>query len=207
MWGNYSCDWCFPLLSFLLTPFSGTGRGIPAQNTFNAALKASLASVEAIGLLKGRWRILQDLNVGLHHALQTIVACCVLHNLCQIAREPELGLFKEPEENGSLNRALESERSFYYYELKKLFPNKNINKVIETSLSANQERAEMEKKKLVWKVEDSSEEETKVMRGGLVDPVELVVELAPMEIRTFLVDLEYIKNSVFNNSTLGKVRN
>lgn len=65
----------------------------------------------------------------------------------------------------------------------------------------------MEKKKLVWKVEDSSEEETKVMRGGLVDPVELVVELAPMEIRTFLVDLEYIKNSVFNNSTLGKVRN
>ncbi|XP_056689523.1 alpha-mannosidase At3g26720 isoform X2 [Spinacia oleracea] len=94
-----------------------------------------------------------------------------------------------------------------HVELKKLFPNKNINKVIETSLSANQERAEMEKKKLVWKVEDSSEEETKVMRGGLVDPVELVVELAPMEIRTFLVDLEYIKNSVFNNSTLGKVRN
>ncbi|XP_021762462.1 alpha-mannosidase At3g26720-like isoform X2 [Chenopodium quinoa] len=68
-----------------------------------------------------------------------------------------------------------------------------IIKVTETSLSANQERAEMEKKRLAWKVENSSGKETKVSRGGPVDPVELVVELAPMEIRTFLVDLEYIK--------------
>uniref|UniRef100_A0A803LR44 Glycosyl hydrolase family 38 C-terminal domain-containing protein n=1 Tax=Chenopodium quinoa TaxID=63459 RepID=A0A803LR44_CHEQI len=68
-----------------------------------------------------------------------------------------------------------------------------IIKVTETSLSANQERAEMEKRRLAWKVENSSGKETKVSRGGPVDPVELVVELAPMEIRTFLVDLEYIK--------------
>ncbi|XP_010695374.1 protein ALP1-like [Beta vulgaris subsp. vulgaris] len=109
-------DWCFPSLSFLLTPFSGNGRGTPAQNTFNAALmKGRSATVEAIGLLKGRWKILQDLNVGLHHAPQTIVACCVLHNLCQIAREPEPELYKEPEESGSPPRILESERSFYYY--------------------------------------------------------------------------------------------
>jgi len=59
------------------------------------------------------------------------------------------------------------------------------------SLSVNQERAEMEKKRLVWKVDKSSKEETK--RGGPVDPVECVVELAPMEIRTFLLDLEYIQ--------------
>ncbi|KMT06844.1 hypothetical protein BVRB_6g151860 [Beta vulgaris subsp. vulgaris] len=83
-----------------------------------------------------------------------------------------------------------------HVELKKLFPNKNIKKVTETSLSANQERAEMEKKRLAWKTEDSSEEETKVSKGGPVDPVKLVVELAPMEIRTFVVDLEYIKKFV-----------
>ncbi|KAL2939654.1 hypothetical protein RDABS01_033812 [Bienertia sinuspersici] len=77
-----------------------------------------------------------------------------------------------------------------HVELKKLFPNKNIKKVTETSLSANQERTEMEKKRLSWKTDDSSETVTK---GGPVDPVKLVVELAPMEIRTFLVDLEYIK--------------
>lgn len=72
-------------------------------------------------------------------------------------------------------------------ELKKLFPNKKISKVTEMSLSANQERAEMEKKRLVWKVEGSSEE-SKVVRGGPVDPAKLVVELVPMEIRTFFVD-------------------
>ena len=60
------------------------------------------------------------------------------------------------------------------------------------SLSANQERAEMEKKRLIWKVEDSAEE-PKVLRGGPVDPAELVVELAPMEIRTFLIDFDSLQ--------------
>ncbi|KAL0014657.1 hypothetical protein SO802_001726 [Lithocarpus litseifolius] len=73
-------------------------------------------------------------------------------------------------------------------ELKKLFPGKKIGKVTETNLSANQERTEMEKKRLVWKVEGSSREENKVVRGGPVDPAKLVVELAPMEIRTFVID-------------------
>ncbi|KAL5581468.1 hypothetical protein UlMin_013910 [Ulmus minor] len=77
-------------------------------------------------------------------------------------------------------------------ELKKLFPNKKIRKVTETSLSANQERAEMEKKRLAWKVEGPDVEST-VIRGGPVDPSKLVVELGPMEIRTFLIDLDYIQ--------------
>ncbi|RYR04718.1 hypothetical protein Ahy_B06g084494 [Arachis hypogaea] len=72
-------------------------------------------------------------------------------------------------------------------ELLKLFPNKKIRKVTEMSLSANQERAEMEKKRLAWKVEGSTKE-TKVVRGGPVDPEKLVVELAPMEIRTFFIE-------------------
>ncbi|PON35514.1 Glycoside hydrolase [Parasponia andersonii] len=77
-------------------------------------------------------------------------------------------------------------------ELKKLFPTKKINKVTETNLSANQERAEMEKKKLVWKVEGSGDE-SKVVRGGPIDPEKLVVELGPMEIRTFLIDFLNIR--------------
>ncbi|XP_044502294.1 probable alpha-mannosidase At5g13980 [Mangifera indica] len=80
-------------------------------------------------------------------------------------------------------------------ELKKLFPSKKIGKVTETSLSANQERKEMEKKRLVWKVEGSSREESKVMRGGPVDPSKLVVELAPMEIRTFIIDFTRVFTS------------
>lgn len=49
----------------------------------------------------------------------------------------------------------------------------------------------MEKKRLKWKVEE--EEGEAVGRGGGVDPVKLVVELAPMEIRTFVVDFDYLK--------------
>ncbi|KAI3958708.1 hypothetical protein MKW98_030373 [Papaver atlanticum] len=80
-----------------------------------------------------------------------------------------------------------------HVELKKLFPNKKIKKVTELSLSANQQREEMEKKRLVWKVEGASEKEPEVViRGEPVDPTKLVVELGPMEIRTFTVDLEYI---------------
>ena len=67
-----------------------------------------------------------------------------------------------------------------------------ISKVTEVSLSANQERAEMEKKRLVWEVEGPAEE-SKVVRGGPVDPVKLVAELAPMEIRTFLIDFDYLQ--------------
>ena len=62
---------------------------------------------------------------------------------------------------------------------------------METNLSANQEKSEMEKRRLVWKVEGSVEEETPV-RGGPVDPYKLVVELGPMEIRTFLVNFDFI---------------
>ncbi|BFG41750.1 protein ALP1-like [Prunus yedoensis var. nudiflora] len=109
-------DWCYPLLSFLLTPFSPNGMGTPAQNLFDGMLmKGRSVVVEAIGLLKGRWKILQDLNVGLNHVPQTIVACCVLHNLCQIAREPEPELWKDPDESGAPPRVLDSEKSFYYF--------------------------------------------------------------------------------------------
>lgn len=109
-------DWCYPLLSFLMIPFSPNGAGTPAQNLFDGMLmKGRNVVVEAIGLLKARWKILKDLNVGINHAPQTIVACCVLHNLCQIAREPEPELWKEPDENGTPARVLESEKQFYYF--------------------------------------------------------------------------------------------
>ncbi|GAB4847368.1 hypothetical protein Ancab_026426 [Ancistrocladus abbreviatus] len=83
-------------------------------------------------------------------------------------------------------------------ELKKLFRSKKIGKVTETSLSANQERAEMEKKRLVWKVEGASGGRSQVTRGGPINPAELVVELAPMEIRTILIDFDNSHHVVFD---------
>lgn len=109
-------DWCYPLMSYLLTPFSSNATGTLAQNSFDTGLMKGRSMVEqAIGLLKGRWRILQDLNVGINHAPQTIVACCVLHNICQIAGEPEPTLCKDTRETGPPARVLDNEKSFYYF--------------------------------------------------------------------------------------------
>ncbi|KAI4350436.1 hypothetical protein L6164_004892 [Bauhinia variegata] len=82
-------------------------------------------------------------------------------------------------------------------DLKKLFPRKKIKEVKEMNLSANQEKTEMEKKRLIWKVEDSNGDghDLRGLRGGPVHPNELSVELAPMEIRTFIVDFAPVELS------------
>lgn len=63
--------------------------------------------------------------------------------------------------------------------------NFQIKEVKEVSLSANQEKSEM--KKMTWKVEGDNGDEPTPIRGGAVSSSTLVVELGPMEIRTFLL--------------------
>ncbi|KAG5050832.1 hypothetical protein JHK87_003030 [Glycine soja] len=70
-------------------------------------------------------------------------------------------------------------------ELKKLFAMKTIKELKEVSLSSNQEKSEM--KRMTWKVEGDKGQEPLAIRGGPVSYHNLVVELGPMEIRTFLL--------------------
>ncbi|CAL5326500.1 unnamed protein product [Camellia sinensis] len=70
-------------------------------------------------------------------------------------------------------------------ELKKMFAGKVIKEAEEMSLSANQGKAKM--KKMTWKVEGDNGGEAAIVRGGPVNSSTLVVELGPMEIRTFLL--------------------
>ncbi|KAK3024438.1 hypothetical protein RJ639_042970 [Escallonia herrerae] len=76
-------------------------------------------------------------------------------------------------------------------ELKKIFSGKmvfnylQIKAVRETSLSANQDKSEM--KGMAWKVEGDSGGEPAPVKGGPLDNSTLIVELGPMEIRTFLL--------------------
>ncbi|KAI7725853.1 hypothetical protein M8C21_022276, partial [Ambrosia artemisiifolia] len=72
-------------------------------------------------------------------------------------------------------------------ELKKLFAHKTIKKIKETSLSANQDKSAI--KRMPWKVEGRTETGPPTVRGGPVDPLALVVELGPMEIRTFILQI------------------
>lgn len=53
------------------------------------------------------------------------------------------------------------------------------------SLSANQEKSQM--KKMSWKVEGDNGGEPEAIRGGPVSESDLLVELGPMEIRTFFL--------------------
>eukprot|EP01018_Ginkgo_biloba_P019273 Gb_19989 [translate_table: standard] len=70
-------------------------------------------------------------------------------------------------------------------ELKKIFARKTILKVKEMSLSANQEKSKI--KKLKWKILGENLSDNVGVRGGPMDGNEMVVELGPMEIRTFLL--------------------
>uniref|UniRef100_A0A9I9CSZ6 Alpha-mannosidase n=1 Tax=Cucumis melo TaxID=3656 RepID=A0A9I9CSZ6_CUCME len=70
-------------------------------------------------------------------------------------------------------------------ELKRMFLKKSIKEVKEMSLSANQLKSEMKKK--VWKVEGDGKTEATPVRGGPIDQSALLVELGPMEIRTFVL--------------------
>ncbi|PKI59892.1 hypothetical protein CRG98_019665 [Punica granatum] len=73
-------------------------------------------------------------------------------------------------------------------ELKKMFVRKMIKGLKEMSLSANQEKSAM--KRMDWKVEGDGKEGSSPapVRGGPVDNSTLVIELGPMEIRTFLLN-------------------
>ncbi|KAM0866244.1 hypothetical protein ACQ4PT_042745 [Festuca glaucescens] len=75
-------------------------------------------------------------------------------------------------------------------DLGRVFRDRKIGKIIETNLSANQERAAMEKKRLKWKVEGPLPDQN-VVRGGPVDPSKLTVQLGPMEIRTFIISFNH----------------
>ncbi|XP_022739910.1 alpha-mannosidase-like [Durio zibethinus] len=70
-------------------------------------------------------------------------------------------------------------------ELKKMFNGRMIKEVKETSLTTNQVKSEM--RKLSWKVEGDNGNEPSPVRGGPINTSTLVVELGPMEIRTFLL--------------------
>ncbi|CAI9094984.1 OLC1v1030831C1 [Oldenlandia corymbosa var. corymbosa] len=82
-------------------------------------------------------------------------------------------------------------------ELRKLFSDRKISKIAEMNLSANQERSEMEKKRLDWRAKEGCNEQQNEdglkRRGGPVDAEKLWVELGPMEIRTFVVEFELLR--------------
>lgn len=80
----------YPFMPFLIIPFNFGSHEAIRENQFDEDLLRGQAKIgNAFAVLKNRWKILEKLNVDVKYAAQTVLACCVLHNFCQIAEEPE----------------------------------------------------------------------------------------------------------------------
>ena len=79
-------DPAYPLLPWLMKPFSDCGSLTRRQRKFNYQLsRARIVTEIAFGRLKGRWRCLLKRNdTGQQYLVQVVAACCILHNICEV---------------------------------------------------------------------------------------------------------------------------
>ena len=78
-------DSAYPPLRWLLKPFTRHRNLTRAEKHFNRTVSSARSTVErAFGILKMRWRCLyKTLEADVEHIGIIIIACCVLHNICQ----------------------------------------------------------------------------------------------------------------------------
>lgn len=73
-------------------------------------------------------------------------------------------------------------------DLQNLFPGRKIEEVVELNLSAVQEKSEM--KSLDWRIEGEENDMDEQFKRNKIMNEEFIVELAPMEIRTFQLEFD-----------------
>ena len=79
-WG----DPAYPLLPWLMNPFSDCGSLTRRQRKFNYQLSRARIEI-AFGRLKSRWRcLLIRNNTGQQHLVQVVAAYRILHNVCEV---------------------------------------------------------------------------------------------------------------------------
>jgi hypothetical protein len=89
-------DSAYPCKTWIVTPYRNNRNLTPAQTNFNLVLSKTRVKIEhAFALLKGRFRrLLHCLDmVHMEHVVKTVVACCVLHNICLIHEENDLQMY------------------------------------------------------------------------------------------------------------------
>ena len=100
-------DSAYPAERWILKPYTRRRNLNASEKNFNRVLSQARVSVEkSFGILKTRWRCLLMANEHrIENVSKIIIACCVLHNICQ-ERNDVLDL----ECNQFLENLLENER-------------------------------------------------------------------------------------------------
>jgi len=77
-------DSAFPLCDFMMVPYKQSGQAVSTEmKTFNRKLSCTRVVVEqAFGDLQNRFRRCQDIHGSIANAVNTVVAACVIHNIC-----------------------------------------------------------------------------------------------------------------------------
>ncbi|CAH1156075.1 unnamed protein product, partial [Phaedon cochleariae] len=97
-------DSAYPSNNWLLTPYKNNGNLIQCQKTFNKVLSKTRVKIEhSFGLLKGRFRRIKELldMKYMHNINSTIVACCVLHNICLFKGDEDIRQYIRDGTDGS----------------------------------------------------------------------------------------------------------
>lgn len=86
-------DPAYPLLHWLMQNYNYDRNISPEMDSFNVYLNKGRVVVEnAFGRLKARWRILCRASEVNYKFMATIVlACCILHNICEMSKENHIG--------------------------------------------------------------------------------------------------------------------
>ena len=79
-------DPAYPLLQWIMKPYSDDGRLTRRQSVFNYRLsRARVVARNAFGRLKGQWRCLLKRNNTHISRMPTVVTiCAILHNVCEV---------------------------------------------------------------------------------------------------------------------------
>ena len=89
------------LCRWLLTPFRDNGHLSGQEVNYNNKHAKTLQTIErAFGLLKGRWRRPEFIEMGnIDECPAIVAAACVLHNFCLLADEENIDEFLDEFDN------------------------------------------------------------------------------------------------------------
>ena len=79
-------DSAYPLNTWLIKPFPHNSSLSSRQRHFNYLIsRARIVTENAFGRLKARWRrLLKSNDMDISHIPHVILACCILHNICEV---------------------------------------------------------------------------------------------------------------------------